>query len=386
MRLIPSDPDVRTIVERIRDGTLDLQPDFQRGEVWSIAKKRKLVDSILREWHVPPIHVIEAPDGREEVLDGQQRLAAIRDFCNGIFPVNGDAEPRDQEIAQLDGLRYESLPDRWRRKFDRFSIRFFRIVDHQPGEPAELFFRLNQPTSLTAAEQRNAFFGAARQQVKALVDGMEKLGLTAAKIGFSNSRMAHDDLLARVCCSAEAGTLRNKVTAKLIEEKYRSRGGFSSSAITRVQGGLEFLAKVSDDLSWSVRFNKATLYSWLMFSLVCHSSASADPLVTRRYMHAFEYSRMGAPQGELAACAALLRIFNDRATSRVADVSSVLIRDFVIWTSLVSWVHQDHAALFSDLRQVRMARDLLPVVRDSIADDSLDSGIEVIVSGWGDLS
>ncbi len=33
MRLIPSDPDIQTVFSRIKDGSLDLQPDFQRGEV-----------------------------------------------------------------------------------------------------------------------------------------------------------------------------------------------------------------------------------------------------------------------------------------------------------------------------------------------------------------
>jgi hypothetical protein len=34
----------------LRDGSLDLQPDFQRGSVWSRPKQRLLIDSILRSW------------------------------------------------------------------------------------------------------------------------------------------------------------------------------------------------------------------------------------------------------------------------------------------------------------------------------------------------
>jgi len=90
MRLLPSDPDIETIVGRINKNDLDLQPEFQRGEVWGTAKKQRLIDSILRDWHIPPIHVIENTDtARQEVLDGQQRLAANRDFAPGEFPVHG---------------------------------------------------------------------------------------------------------------------------------------------------------------------------------------------------------------------------------------------------------------------------------------------------------
>src|SRR3954469_11696763 len=54
MKLLPSDPDIQTIVGRIGSGDLDLQPNFQRGEVWTTSKKKKLIDSVLRDWHVPP--------------------------------------------------------------------------------------------------------------------------------------------------------------------------------------------------------------------------------------------------------------------------------------------------------------------------------------------
>jgi hypothetical protein len=152
MRLLPSDPDVETIVSRIQSGDIDLQPEFQRGEVWSKPKKQRLIDSILRDWHVPPIHVIENSESKKhEVLDGQQRLAAIRDFVRGLFPVDGSTEPLDKSIRALDGLFYDDLPANRKRQFNQFTIRLFRIVDYRGSEPGELFFRLNQPASKSSA-------------------------------------------------------------------------------------------------------------------------------------------------------------------------------------------------------------------------------------------
>src|SRR5438874_10803932 len=99
MRLLASDPDVETLVGRITSGDMDLQPDFQRGEVWGRSKKQRLIDSILRDWHVPPIHIIENPTNKkQEVLDGQQRLTAIRDFVSGSFRIDGHTEPADPRI------------------------------------------------------------------------------------------------------------------------------------------------------------------------------------------------------------------------------------------------------------------------------------------------
>src|SRR4051812_14755666 len=101
MRLFPSDPDIATIVARIRDESLDLQPDFQRGSVWSKQKQRLLIDSILRSWYVPPVHVVRTPNQEQVVLDGQQRLRAIFDFVEGFLTVDGRADPPNSEIAQL---------------------------------------------------------------------------------------------------------------------------------------------------------------------------------------------------------------------------------------------------------------------------------------------
>src|SRR3954470_17105963 len=104
MRLIPSDPDIATVVGRIRDGSLDLQPEFQRGEVWSRTKQRLLIDSILRSWYVPPVHVVRTEHDEQEVLDGQQRLRSISDFRHGHYTVDGRTEPHSQAIATLAGL------------------------------------------------------------------------------------------------------------------------------------------------------------------------------------------------------------------------------------------------------------------------------------------
>ncbi|MFP5849763.1 DUF262 domain-containing protein, partial [Salmonella sp. 741265066_PST] len=58
MKVRSTDLDLSTIYNRIKNEQIDLQPDFQRGEVWTSSKKKLLIDTILREWQVPPIHVI----------------------------------------------------------------------------------------------------------------------------------------------------------------------------------------------------------------------------------------------------------------------------------------------------------------------------------------
>lgn len=344
MRLLPSDPDVETIISRIETDDLNLQPDFQRGEVWTRVKKQRLVDSILRDWHVPPIHVIEITSTRrQEVLDGQQRLVAIRDFYRNDFPVDGSIEPIDPLIIKLGGLKYRDLPDDARRQFNQFTIRIFRIVDYKSSEPAELFFRLNQPTNLTSAEQRNAFFGPVREQIKGLVDSLGQFGLDKSFLGFSNSRMAYDDVLSRVALSVERGTIGEKIAATDLVELYRTDSFFSQSTEAKVRDALRLLGQAGQARKHHPRFNKATMYSWLIFVIRANShqfTHQIDSAMLAKLLEFFEDQRFSTSLGAGPDMPQMIgglstewifQVYEDRSTSRVADVSSVILRDMAIW-------------------------------------------------------
>jgi hypothetical protein len=369
VQLQPSDPDIQTIVARIRSGDLDLQPEFQRGEVWPVAKKRRLIDSILRRWHVPPIHVVVDEDGRQVVLDGQQRLVSIRDFVDGEFKVDGSIEPADASIERLDGLRYEKLPADVRRGFDQFTIRMFRITDYSPEEPGELFFRLNQMTFLTAAEQRNAFFGPVRQQVKDLVNALQ-LKTADGLIGFSNRRMAFDDVIAKVLCTLEAGTLARKLTAGDISSRFRKSEPFSSSHFDIASGAIELLNSMLNHAGSDARFNKASLFTWIIFLTYFTKSNSASSSNLDQFLTHFNKQREDTQSGILGSIVldkpnpgdkefSLMRIYIDRSSSRVSDVSSVILRDFVVW------------ALFQGFAGDELVRKLLKAKKHAVLVDGL---------------
>ncbi|MER8567442.1 DUF262 domain-containing protein [Mesorhizobium sp. M0924] len=341
MQLSPSDPDIQTIVARISNGDLDLQPDFQRGEVWSTQKKRRLIDSILRNWYIPPIHTVVVPETKkQDVLDGQQRLVAIRDFVNNRYPVDGHIQPFDASIKDLDGVYYTDLPIEVRRLFDNFTIRVMRVTDYKPEEPGELFFRLNAITNVTAAEQRNAFYGPVRRQVKELVQYFEESG-NSASLGFSNSRMAYDDVLSKFLCTMEAGSLSVKLTANVVSDRFRMDEPFTPTLVSYAKEAIttfELLRGSSQD----TKFNKATMLSWLIFcaSFSLHKTTS-DIRINNDFLSTFEMMRMMSDYKDIVDDSdkkiifhkewkSLFNIYSDRSTSRVLDISSVVLRDFVI--------------------------------------------------------
>lgn len=335
MKLTAFDPDVKTVVDRIDGGDIDLQPDFQRQEIWPIAKKRKLIDTIIRGWSVPPIFLVEVDDARMEVLDGQQRLAAIRDFVHNVFAVDGSITPPDSRVEALDGTFYRDLKPPQKRVIDQYPLRCFRITDYQPDEPSELFYRLNQPTMLTAGEQRNAFFGPAREQLKELVDKFESLGNSKETIGFSNARLAYDDIIARLLVFVEAKSIGSKGTESLISQRFKERRAFDSSAYQAARYAVLLFSK-SVQHAGRVKLNKASALSWLLFFVRFYDDVMPDFY----FMDFFSNELPSAAEAIIEIES--FRLFRDRSSLRVTDVSSVIFRDFALWFAYTLKGHRPH--------------------------------------------
>src|SRR5438552_18736573 len=81
-------------------------PDWQREKVWDTTKKQQLIDSVLRGWKLPKFYFLKTSDDAEEfeVVDGQQRLAAIFEFFDNVLPLPVAAAKR------FKGRFYKDLP------------------------------------------------------------------------------------------------------------------------------------------------------------------------------------------------------------------------------------------------------------------------------------
>jgi Protein of unknown function DUF262 len=334
MILSRSELQLETIVSRIAAGELDLQPDFQRGEIWDRRRRQRLIDTILREWYVPAVHIVQDEDGNEVILDGQQRLAAIRDFFDDRFPVDGRIEPQSVAIAGLHGKKFSQLPDPVHRSIRRFILPVITLTAFQPQEPNELFFRLNQSYNLTPPEKRNALHGPARDRVRALVERLEDVGLLVHDcVGFSNGRLAYDDIIARTCVALEHNNLKMHINNNVVEEFYRN-DDFTERTIQRVEhSGQELLTQIRQ-CPGRVRFNKGSMFTWLIYldwASVLSTAVPVDLLASfeadRLELRRGEYDGQSVRRRRTLECIAL---YEDRVSYRVTDVSSVLIRDLIL--------------------------------------------------------
>lgn len=350
MKCSSSEIEIEVLLHRIKENDINLQPDFQRGEVWTTQKKRKLIDSIFRGWKIPPIHVIENTNYVDEVLDGQQRLAAIRDFYNDGIIIDGKILPEDPDITKLDGYVYSQLDIDLQRKFRKYNIIVIRLTEYNPEEPAELFNRLNQPATLTSAEKRNAYSGKTRDQIRDLVNYFESIGADKYSIGFSNSRMAYDEVLSKFCYTLEVNTLKKKITTNDLTEKYRLDYTFSTNIINEAKSALELLLKSiihqQNNQFRIFTINKATLYSWLLFIVKNKKNIALESLGriifgfenTRLYakgksqldLFYYEFDKMKEIQSIYPFYQSMFLLFNQKASMGSTDATSIISRDIIL--------------------------------------------------------
>lgn len=146
-------------------------PDYQRKFVWDIRRASTLVESFAIGLPVPQVFFYENADGQLEVIDGQQRITAIKYFFEGFFGPESAAGNRKifkltglEQRKDLEGKSFEELDERTKRKLKNSSLRGVTVKqltpeEEQPESVYHIFERLNtggQP--LNAQEIRNAVY------------------------------------------------------------------------------------------------------------------------------------------------------------------------------------------------------------------------------------
>lgn len=106
-----SQRDINSLLRLYFDGYgIDLDPEYQRGNVWEAQQKYDLIESIFNNIDIGKFTIIKRPwgdDGNKpltpklyEMLDGKQRLTAIVEYFTGKFAYKGkyynDLHPRDK--------------------------------------------------------------------------------------------------------------------------------------------------------------------------------------------------------------------------------------------------------------------------------------------------
>ena len=119
-----------SIVPMLDGGKYVLTPEYQRRHRWDQIKKSKLIESFIMNVPIPPVFLYETDYAYYEVMDGLQRLNAIRDFYKNGY------ELQVLELwPELNGSTYDRLPEKIRQGIDRRYVSSIILLQESARSP-----------------------------------------------------------------------------------------------------------------------------------------------------------------------------------------------------------------------------------------------------------
>lgn len=157
--LYPIDYPFETLVNRVANKKLILNPEFQRKYKWNTIegdeiRTSRFIESCLMRIPLPACYFAEKQDGTHEVIDGVQRITTIKRFLNNEFALQGLSF-----FKELEGKKINELGD-FKTELENTTIRCIILrKENPPSLFREIFSRLNQgAVLLTKQEIRHAVY------------------------------------------------------------------------------------------------------------------------------------------------------------------------------------------------------------------------------------
>ena len=235
-----------------RGSQLTPPAEFQRGPKWSTSQKKLYIDSLLRGYPSPAFYFhCDQPEVvirrntllNFGVIDGQQRLNAMKEFVGGAwsllkspdtapggskhFPVETIQDPAPEWC----GLRYRDFSDRLKMRFVSLTLPVIVVKTTALEVVRDLFIRLQAGTALSAQERRDAWPGKFPEYIKHV--GGHPHGGKGLKV-FDAYTRGKDDAHRRVAAQAflawshwtATGGDLPEISSQRLDDLYRQRIGF----------------------------------------------------------------------------------------------------------------------------------------------------------------
>lgn len=218
-----------------------LNPEYQRNAVWTRSQQQLLIDSLLNGFDVPKLYFreISKESFEYEVVDGQQRLIALREFISkNTFTLSADADPVDG--AEIKGKTFSKLPTSLQTKLQAQNLDVVLLGEGYSDEVVEdMFLRLQNGTPLNAAEKRRALPGNMPDVVSELAThSLFEL------CNFDNRRFAYEDVVAKTLHLLLHGSLTD-IRPSSIKRTYKAYEGITAGhpTVKKLDGAMRFLVR-----------------------------------------------------------------------------------------------------------------------------------------------
>lgn len=195
IRIESKSGNMNTLLSRLENDEIDLAPDFQRqAGIWNEKNQSRLIESLMLRIPIPAFYFDGTNNEKWLVVDGLQRLTAIRRFV-----IDQDLRLNDLEyLKEHDGKTFAELPRPLQRAIREADIVWYLIM---PGTPDnvkfDVFRRINTcGLPLSSQEIRHALNGKpVTDVIRTLAESKEFKRATA--YGISDKRMDDRECVTR---------------------------------------------------------------------------------------------------------------------------------------------------------------------------------------------
>ncbi len=195
IRIESKSGNLNTLLARLENDEIDLAPDFQRhGGIWNETNQSRLIESLMLRIPIPAFYFDGTNNEKWLVVDGLQRLTAIRRFIIEQNLRLGNLE----YLAEHNGKTFTELPRPLQRTIREADLVWYLIM---PGTPEnvkfDVFRRINTGgLPLSSQEIRHALNGKpVTDVIRILAESEEFKQATAG--GVSSKRMDDRECVTR---------------------------------------------------------------------------------------------------------------------------------------------------------------------------------------------
>ncbi|MDR2558920.1 MAG: DUF262 domain-containing protein [Oscillospiraceae bacterium] len=178
------------IYKRIEGNGIDLASPFQRkAGIWDNERKSRLIESILINIPLPMFYVDATNDEKWLVIDGLQRLTAIKEFV-----IDGTMSLSNLEFLgnELNGCLFEGVGRKNQRRIEETEINICKLVLPTPAEVKYVVFKRFNTGGIKLEDQeiRNALFQGAAVD---LLNEMAQIEVFTTTVGSSVNIIRMED-------------------------------------------------------------------------------------------------------------------------------------------------------------------------------------------------